>query len=129
MGVRAKWPIIPPEVRLAITLRLLAGASYIDMKGMFDVEKKTVYEIFTETLDALMNALRLPGLPKDKAGLRRKAFEFQTSRSRENPLCGCVGALDGIAIRIRKPSSYPARYFCRKGWYALPVQALVDARY
>lgn len=45
-------------------------------------------------------------------------------------LTGCVGALDGIAIKIKKPSLLiAALYYCRRGFYSLPVQALVDSRY
>ena len=42
-------------------------------------------------------------------------------------------ALDGVSIRIRKPSSLdcvdPASYFHRKGYYAIPVQAIYDSKY
>jgi hypothetical protein len=45
-------------------------------------------------------------------------------------LAGIVGALDGIAIRIRSPTlaevSDPGNYYCRKGFFALNVQAICD---
>lgn len=46
-------------------------------------------------------------------------------------LYGCVAALDGIAIRIQKPADRfgPRAFFTRKGFYALNVQAAVDASY
>lgn len=48
-----------------------------------------------------------------------------------NPLPGCVGALDGICIKILNPSDrfHHSTFYCRKGFYALPVQALVDSSY
>eukprot|EP00282_Hemiselmis_andersenii_P014251 CAMPEP_0114114314 /NCGR_PEP_ID=MMETSP0043_2-20121206/3370_1 /TAXON_ID=464988 /ORGANISM="Hemiselmis andersenii, Strain CCMP644" /LENGTH=356 /DNA_ID=CAMNT_0001206503 /DNA_START=1 /DNA_END=1071 /DNA_ORIENTATION=+ len=43
-----------------------------------------------------------------------------------------VGALDGILVAIRKPTleehSNPAAFFTRKGYHALNVQAICDAR-
>lgn len=41
---------------------------------------------------------------------------------------GCIGAIDGLAIRIRCPSNVPdpGNYFCRKNFYALNVQAICD---
>lgn len=44
---------------------------------------------------------------------------------------GCVGDLDGIAIKIRKPKHVyiPSNYYCRKGYYAVPFKALVEAKY
>ena len=72
----------------------------------------------------------MPGLPLSDAGkLRKLANGFQSSREYNNPLYGCVGALDGIAISIRKPpDEYALRnFYWRKGMYALPVQAVVDS--
>ena len=42
---------------------------------------------------------------------------------------GCVGALDGICVNIKKPAvgELPASFYSRKGFYALPVQALCDS--
>lgn len=46
---------------------------------------------------------------------------------------GCVGVLDVISIRIRKPRnsacSDPASYFRRKVYYAVPGQAICDSKY
>ena len=43
----------------------------------------------------------------------------------------CIGALDGVAIKIRAPYASnmiqdPGNYFCRKGFYALNVQTICD---
>ena len=57
--------------------------------------------------------------------------ELQLSRSPANPLPGCVGALDGICIKIKKPATnqLPSTFYCRKGFFAILVQALVDSSY
>jgi hypothetical protein len=45
-------------------------------------------------------------------------------------MVGCVGALDGIALKINRPrpseAGDPKEYFNRKGYYALVVQAICD---
>ena len=57
-------------------------------------------------------------------------MEYKLSRKKPNPLNGCIGAIFEIAIKIRKPKEIPdADFFCRKGFYAVNVQALVDSRY
>jgi hypothetical protein len=48
------------------------------------------------------------------------------------PFLGCIGALDGLAVKIRCPMlsdliSDPGNYYCRNGFYdALNVQAICD---
>ena len=122
---------VPPEIRLAITLRLLAGASYLDLMLAYQVAEETIRDIFRDTCDSLMTRLRLKGFPKSQAGLRAIERGFQTSRKDVSPLSGCVGALDGICLKIKKPEAVenPAMFFSRKGFYAIPVQALVDSNY
>lgn len=131
MGRRSKRPTIKPDVRMGVTLRMLAGASYLDLMTSYQISASAVYEIFHDTCDVLMRKLWLPGLPNTVQGLRRMAEEFRISRSPPSPLPGCIGALDGIAIKIKKPEWClgPACYWCRKGYYAIPVQALVDSNY
>jgi len=43
---------------------------------------------------------------------------------------GCIGAIDGLAIRIKCLSNVPdfGNYFCRKNFYALNVQAICDRK-
>lgn len=122
---------VPPAVRLGITLRILAGASYLDLVLAYQVAESTLHEVFNSTCEALMTRLRLKGFPTSSAGLRSIAKRFQTSRKSVNPLSGCVGAVDGICVKIKKPEPQenPAMFYCRKGFYAIPVQALVDSDY
>ena len=64
---------------------------------------------------------------------RQVALGFSISRNKENRLPGCVGSLDGLAVRIRKPRKTdvcnPSGYYHRKGYYAIPVQAVCDSLY
>ncbi len=76
--------------------------------------------------------LPMPGVPlTDEVELRKLADGFLKSRRKPNPLYGCIGAIDGIAIKIFKPRDeyVPRKVFCRKGFYSLPVQAVVDSSY
>lgn len=52
------------------------------------------------------------------------------SRERANPLYGCVGTLDGIAIAIRKPTDeYVLRnFYCKKNMYAFSILAVIDSK-
>lgn len=131
-AARSSGGVISPSLRLAVTLRLLAGGSYLDQMLSFRVGRSTVFAIFKETIHALFQELKMPGIPRSEVeGLQKLADEFQRSRGAVSPLYGCVAALDGIAIEISKPPDdyIPRNFYCRKGMYALPVQACVDARY
>jgi hypothetical protein len=59
------------------------------------------------------------------------ADEFQARM--DNPLYGCVGALDGLAIWISKPPKNkcknPKTYWNRKEFFSFNLQAMCDARY
>ena len=122
---------VPGDIRLAITLRILAGASYCDLSLAYQVKESTVFDIFHSTCDALNDRLYLEGFPKTKLALQQIAKGFQTSRTEASPVFGCVGALDGICVKIKKPApgELPASFYSRKGFYALPVQALCDSDY
>lgn len=125
---------LEPDARLAIALRMMAGGSLWDLMAIFNVSRPTLYRVFNNVVDVMMARLKLPGLPTDtEPELRRMADEFQRSRrgSADNPLYGCVGAIDGIAVAIQAPPAeyHPAQYYCRKGFYCLPVQAVCDANY
>jgi len=130
MAQRSSGGVVQPEVRLAITLRMLAGGSYIDQMMCWGVGRSMTFRIFLDTIHAIMKEIEMPGLPLgNEVALRDLADGFQTSRPRVNPLYGCVGALDGIAVGIKKPPDeyVPRNFYCRKGMYALPVQAVVDS--
>ena len=78
-----------------------------------------------------MTSLSLLGLPENVDDLMALSQRFKLSRSPHSPLSGCVGALDGIAVKVKKPSHEhdPASFFCREGYYPIPVQAIADSDY
>lgn len=110
---------------------MLAGASYLDIMMSFRNGAPTPYNIFPDTCLCLMNVLELPGLPKSFFELYELSQGFKYSSSRTSPLSRCVTALNGILVHIRKSERYlsPPSYYCRKSYYALSVQAVVDGDY
>jgi hypothetical protein len=132
MALRSSGGRIEPEIRLALTLRLLAGASYLDAVMLFGISRTACYEVFHETVNSFLGRLDLPGLPfDDLSKLQTMSREFTVSRNHHNPVVGCVGAVDGIAVKIAKPRDcfVPRNYYCRKGFYSVPFQAVVGGRY
>ena len=78
--------------------------------------------------DTLLNNIHFPSTTAEFA-VQSELF----SRGGHNPLRGCVSAIDGIALRIRRPRvcEVPNRssYWTRKGFFAINAQATVGGDY
>jgi DDE superfamily endonuclease len=111
---------------LAVTMRILARASYLDVAWPHGLADATVYVIFDETLAALGEVLDKISFPKSADECVRAADNFQ--RSCQSPLYGIIAALDGLSIAITCPreAKDPRKFFNRNGFY---VQAAVGADY
>jgi hypothetical protein len=128
-----KGGLVPGKIKLAIAIRMLSGASYLDLMVTYGIAKCHVYSIFLEVVGwikktfsfPLVNALKT----KDETFLQTISDGFANFTS--GIFKGCIGAIDGIAIRIICPSEGevpdPKNYWCRKGFYALNVQAICDS--
>lgn len=112
---------------------MMAGGSYLDLMVAYGVGRTTVYDVFSTVMGAASKRLAWQHFRKtdDERGFWMRALEFTESRKLSNPLPGCVGAVDGIHIKIEKPWNKfnPLQFFCRKGFFSIPVQAMVDASY
>jgi DDE superfamily endonuclease len=129
MARRSSGGVIEPAVRLALTLRILSGASYHDMMLLFRLAKSTVFNVFFETVKSLNKRLRIPGVPCTNAEkLDELSHGFCVLAPRR---VTAVRMCWGIAVKIFKPpdNENPASYYCRKGFYVIPVQAVVDSDY
>ena len=121
---------LPVNVQLSACLRFLAGGSYLDICWSHGIARATLYAVVERVLPALdrIDALNLRFPINDLSWLATKARGFQARF--DNPLYGCVGALDGLAVRIVRPSVPNSQaYFNRKGFFAIVLQAMCDADY
>lgn len=120
---------VPPEICLAATLRCVAGGHRHDISDKFGFRSgSTFYRIFDKTLLAIDKHLDFPSFfgTAEEMDARERGF---AAKSR---FCvrGCIGAIDGLAIKIEKPMPWDAPaepYKNRKGFYALNLQAICDA--
>jgi hypothetical protein len=125
--------IIPGEIKVAMTIRILAGASYLDMILQYYVSPSSVFQVFHDVIQWIDEAFQFPlfGLLKNRNWDALHDIAMNFAKFLDGVFYGCIGALDGIAIRIRCPflseDSDPGSYFCRKKFYALNVQVIVDA--
>lgn len=121
------------KTRLAVTLRWLAGASYLDLCFAFGISSSTFYHSdgilwpIMEALDAAFS-IGFPFHDLDQIENLSQGF-FQHSGGL---LDGCVLALDGLGVATRQPSKwevkYPKDYRFRKGGFAIIVLAGCDVQ-
>lgn len=119
------------KVRLAMTLRFLAGASYIDILDLWgcpiDAPTK-LYRIVYQIVDIVNTVLQLPGVPYDD---EEEAIKVSQSFSRlsQHKFVGAIGAIDGFLLALNEPKSVvpdSAHYYSRKGFFALNLQVVCD---
>jgi hypothetical protein len=81
MVLRSSGWRIDPEIRLALTLRILAGGSYLDSMMLFGISLSSCYATFYGTIESNLSRLELPGLPlSDRNCLDKLSQDFSTSR-------------------------------------------------
>lgn len=83
------WGVVSVDTKLLVTLRMLRGASYID------IPETHVDPYFLETV-AAMNRCRL----FDNSKLPSTDAEIETGMT---TMPGTIGAVDGFHVRIRRP--------------------------
>eukprot|EP00956_Cyclotella_meneghiniana_P038219 scaffold150376_cov62-Cyclotella_meneghiniana.AAC.3 len=124
------------EIKLALTLRLLAGGSYLDLSLLFETGSSYAYTIFHDVLEEwilrnkLVNINGVDYFSNDQA-MCDVALQF--ARSSNGTLNGCIGAIDGWIVKIRRPRvkdgvENPGSFFSRKGFYGVNVQCIVDKK-
>ncbi len=124
--------------RVAIGLCILCGGSYLDLIGRaYDVGATSgVYKYFHTLVDWVNETFGFPWVDilkaikeGDLSGISKlKQLTTEFSLDSDGYFSGCIGAIDGLAIRLKCPSNTkdPGNYFCRKNFYALNVQAICD---
>jgi hypothetical protein len=64
MASRSSGSSVEPKVRLGLTIRMLPGASYLDMMMLFRVASSTIiYDVFHRTIASSIRRIAMPGLP------------------------------------------------------------------
>ena len=130
---RGRPRAVSHALALAMTLRWLAGGSYLDIMLWANLfSHATFYRHVRETLTALDELLPAPSLETDLADpARLQALAAGFERRSYGKIRGCIGALDGMLLPILKPRNEKgdgaARYFTRKGFFAWNLQAVCDA--
>ena len=128
------------EVRVAVALRMLCGGSYMDYVGRI-YGLRSVYSVYL-CLDKLIEWVNktfefalvtlLKEFEKVTVEATKKLSEMSDDFASDSNgfFGGCIGALDGLAIRIVRPANVPdaGNYFCRKNFYAINVQAICDKK-
>jgi hypothetical protein len=122
---------ILPEICLYVTLRWLAGGSYLDITDVAGISRPSFYRVLWKTCKAICNCPELAIIwPKTLADCQVAAANF-ADISRENAILNCVGVVDGYLLRINTPSKkeagnvksfFSGHYQC----HGLNVQAVSD---
>jgi len=127
---------ITQRTKLFVTLRYLAGASYLDLIFAWGISKAAFFSsdpvkgVLWPTMEAIDHVLHI-GLPvNDEAKLEEISQEFSTYSNGQ--LRGCVTAIDGWVAQTRKPSRDEVRdimsFRNRHDCWGLVVLAGCDAR-
>ena len=102
---RDEW--IPGEVKVAIALRILAGASYLDIFLWFNINADYVQEISKKVNrewfcnDEVMSINFNRNVLQDSSTIDDICHTF--SFTSDAIMAGCIGALDGWMVRIKCP--------------------------
>ncbi len=82
-----------------MTLRYLAGGSFVDIIDMHGVGKSTFYQLLWATVEGINKVIKMDGIPtRNLSALAKLSAGFH--RLNSGALVGCVGAIDGIAIEF-----------------------------
>lgn len=126
---------ISGEVKMGITIRLLAGGDPLDIAVIFDVSpshtKTIMYDVITNwIIPSKVGDIDIKSYLEDEEAMARvsKGFSLRSN----GVLTGAIGAIDGWLVKIIRPSwrldrvRNPVAFFSRKGFFALNVQCIVD---
>ena len=125
--------IVEPDLIMAIGIRWLAGGSYVDIRHVYGCSVASVFRFRDMFIDAVLNCKDLDIVfPDTDEDVASTASKF-ASKSSERILVGCVGAIDGLFVKICRPSmkacgNNPQAYF--SGHYmahGLNIQAICDS--
>jgi hypothetical protein len=126
-AIRSSKSAILPVTKLAVSLRWLAGGSYLDIARLFGVDCYNFFNdhyVLWETLRAIDNSLDNIKFSLDSVDLENNARGF--SKFSKGNMKDCVMAIDGWVCKTRMPTFNevgPGRqaYRNRKGFYGIII--------
>lgn len=101
--------VLPGELKLAMMLRMLAGASYLDLLDTYASTVSTVYESFHEAITWIESSFMFPlvEMLKNKNVTGLEAISRRFAEFSNGIFTGIIGVIDGIAICIRCEDNLP----------------------
>ena len=125
---------ISGEVKLAMTLRILGGGTFMDIAFLFGNSFNHAHKIIGHVIEKWLlhpGFYPIDGIAycRDENRMREVASQFNVAS--QGVMTGCIGALDGWVVKVKPPSVRdgvrdPASFYSRKGFYGVNVQAIVD---
>ena len=114
------------RTRVALSLnRLCSGNSLCGCVETYGIHESTASIIVREFCTAIDKHLKSLVIEKQSAStLRRMAAEFEALKG----IPYVTGAVDGSHISIIAPPIDPTSYYCRKGYYSVLLQGIVDSK-
>ncbi len=126
---------ISGEVKVAITLCILGGGSYLDLGLLFEssffnhTHKILRYVVHDWLVHDSFYPINDVDYCRDMQQMQEVALQF--SRASRGVINGCIGALDGWIVKVQKPrkgdgmGNAAAFYGC-KGYFGINIQVIVD---
>ncbi|CAN0413570.1 unnamed protein product, partial [Pylaiella littoralis] len=125
---------LPVEYQVGNTLRWLAGGEMHDIKQGHVIAKSTAYQTAARVMKAINACKELDcRWPKNQTEFASIAEGFR-DRSTNGVMAKCVGAMDGLFIRMTRPISRDTHepnsfYSGHKKGFGMNFQAICDAQY
>ncbi|XP_018395909.1 PREDICTED: uncharacterized protein LOC108774331 [Cyphomyrmex costatus] len=118
---------IPPDTRLAMTIRYLASGDGLHSISLnYRIGRSTATLIIRETCEAIWDCLSPEILfTPSENGWRKIALEFEKRWNFPN----CIGAIDGKHVAIICPKKAGSTYYNYKQFHSIVILALVSATY
>jgi hypothetical protein len=127
---------ISGEVKLALSLCILGGGLYLDVALLFESSFNHTHKIVKYVVNNWLvheSFYPINGVAycQDDEKIQEVALQFSCASRRV--INGCIGALDGWVVKMRKPSrcngvENPQSFYSRKGYFGIDVQVIVNKR-
>ena len=131
---QSTWGFLSDEVKVALTLPLLAGGSYLNLALLFEAGPSAVYAtvhfvIKNWILDDRFITINGLDYLSDEKMMEKVALQFLHGSNGD--FAGVIGAIDGWILKIKRPTSRDRMtnlppFFSRKGFFGITVQVIFD---